>query len=97
MFMSDSNQELEPVDVKELMAEFAEMSFADLVLEVKDLRDALELEKKAHQACQFNRTKAEEELAKVKGRINSATTILNGEADICIDCEAVKKHTDKED
>ena len=33
MFMSDDNRELEPVDVKELMAEFAEMSFADLVLE----------------------------------------------------------------
>lgn len=94
MFMSDDNRELEPVDVKELMAEFAEMSFADLVLEVKDLRDALEAEKKAHHASQFNRTKAEEELEKLKGRINSATTVLNGEADICIDCEAVKPKED---
>jgi hypothetical protein len=43
----------------------------------------------------FHRQKAEEELAKLTGRINSSVAILNGEADICIDCEAVKK--DKED
>jgi uncharacterized FlaG/YvyC family protein len=95
MLMSDSNQELEPVDVKELMAEYAEMSFADLVLEVKDLKVALEAEKKAKEAATFHRNKAEEELAKLTGRINSSMAILNGEADICIDCEAVKK--DKED
>ncbi len=94
MFMSDDKQELEPVDVKELMAEFAEMSFADLVLEVKDLRDALEMEKKAHHASQFHRTKAEEELEKLTGRINSSVAILNGEADICIDCDAVKPKED---
>lgn len=94
MYMSDDNKELEPVDIGEMMAEFADMSFSDLILEVKDLRDQLEAEKKAHHASQFNRTKAEEELEKLKGRINSSVAILNGEADICIDCDAVKPKED---
>ena len=95
MFMSNDNQELEPVDIKALMAEYAELSFADLVLEVKDLKTALENEKKAKESMAFHRQKAEEELAKLTGRINSSVAILSGEADICIDCEAVKR--DKED
>ena len=95
MFMNDKTEELEPVDIKALMAEYAEMSFTDLIMEVKELQDRLEAEKKSHAACAFGRKKAEEELEKLTGRINSVTTILNGEADICIDCEAVKEHKEK--
>ena len=95
MFMTDNTQELEPIDIKTLMAEFAEMSFADVVLEMKDLRDRLEAEKKSLAACQFARKKAEDQIEVLTGRINSVTTILNREADICIDCEAVKEHKEK--
>lgn len=97
MFMSSNNdQELEPIDVKALMAEYAEMSFADLVLEVKDLKDALEREKTAHSYDERLLRKAEEELNTLRGRIAASTTILSGEADICIDCKAVEKHTEED-
>lgn len=89
-------EELEPIDVPKLMAEYAEMSFADLVLEVKDLKDALELEKKAHSYDERLLRKAEEELTTLKGRIEAAGVILAGDADICIDCDAVKKTEESE-
>ena len=74
MFMSsDNDQELEPIDVKALMAEYAEMSFADLVLEVKDLKDALEREKTAHSYDERLLRKAEEELNTLRGRIAAST------------------------
>ena len=100
--MSDTNKdtdELEPVDVKALMAEYAEMSFADLVLEVKDLKDALEHEKKAHSYDERQLRKTEEELNTLRGRIKASTVILNGDADVCIDCAAVKddETTDKDE
>ena len=88
-------EELEPIDVKALMAEYAEMSFADLVLEMKDAKDALELEKKAHSYDERLLRKAEEELELLRGRIDASTKILNGEADICIDCDAVKDREER--
>ena len=95
----DNDQELEPIDVKALMAEYAEMSFADLVLEVKDLKDALEHEKKAHSYDERQLRKTEEELNTLRGRIKASTVILNGDADVCIDCAAVKddETTDKDE
>lgn len=88
--------DLEPIDVPKLMAEYAEMSFADLVLEVKDLKDALELEKKAHSYDERLLRIAEEELTTLKGRIEAAGVILAGNADVCIDCAAVKKSDESE-
>ena len=88
--------ELEPINVKELMAEYAEMSFADLVLEVKDLKDALEREKTAHSYDERLLRKAEEELITLKGRIEAAGVILAGNADVCIDCSAVKQSDESE-
>ena len=82
--------ELEPIDVKALMAEYAEMSFTDLIMEVKDMQDKLEAEKKSLAACAFGRKKAEDELELLRGRVSASTKILNGGADICIDCEATK-------
>jgi len=89
-------EELEPIDVTALMAEYAEMSFADLVLEMKDAKDALELEKKAHSYDERLLRIAEEELTTLKGRIQAAGVILAGEADVCIDCAAVKKTEESE-
>lgn len=88
--------ELEPIDVKSLMAEYAEMSFADLVLEMKDAKDALAHEKKAHSYDERLLRKAEEELATLRGRIKAAGVILTGEADVCIDCAAVKETDETE-
>lgn len=88
--------DLEPIDVKALMAEYAEMSFADLVLEVKDLKNALELEKKAHSYDERLLRIAEEELTTLKGRIEAAGVILAGNADVCIDCAAVNKSDESE-
>ena len=82
-------EDLEPIDVPKLMAEYAEMSFADLVLEVKDLKDALELEKKAHSYDERLLRMANEELETLRGRISAAGVILAGDADQCIECAAV--------
>lgn len=82
-------EDLEAIDVNTLMAEYAEMSFADLVLEVKDLKDSLEHEKKAHSYDERLLRKAEEELTTLKGRIEAAGVILAGNADVCIDCAAI--------
>jgi hypothetical protein len=97
--MNDNTQtdELEPVDVKALMAEYAEMSFADLVLEMKDAKDALAHEKKAHSYDERLLRKAEEELTTLKGRIQASATILNGDADVCIDCAAVQDKQESEE
>lgn len=96
--MTDSTHtdDLEPIDVKALMAEYAEMSFADLVLEVKDLKDALEHEKKAHSYDERLLRIAEEELNTLRGRIQAASVIMNGDADVCIDCAAVKEKDETE-
>jgi hypothetical protein len=96
--MSDSTHtdELEPVDVKALMAEYAEMSFADLIMEVKDLKDALEREKTAHSYDERLLRKADEELNTLRGRIQAASVIMNGDADVCIDCAAVKDKDETE-
>jgi len=95
--MTDTQtDELEPIDVKELMAEYAEMSFADLVLVMKDLKDALEHEKKAHSYDERLLRKAEEELNTLRGRIQAASVIMNGGADVCIDCAAIKPSDETE-
>lgn len=96
MFMSDNTEELEAVNVKDLMAEYAEMSFADLIMEIKELRDKVDHTEKVLAAKEFKLHKAEEDVEKLTGRINSSTAILSGEADICIDCEAVKEHKEKD-
>ena len=83
--------ELEPVNIAKALEEFSDHTIAELVLTIKDLRNELEQERKAHSYDERQIILANEEIEKLKGRINSAATILNGEADICIDCEAVKE------
>ena len=84
-------------DIRNLLEEFSDFSLAELVLEIKELRDNLEQEKKSHAADEFARTKAEEKIAVLEGRIKAAATILNGEADVCIDCAAVNEMKDSND
>jgi len=83
--------ELEPVRTGELLREFSDYTLAELVLEIKEGREALELEKKAHAVATFARGKAEARLEILEGRINTSVTVLNGDSDICIDCDAIKE------
>ena len=90
-----SPESLEPVNVEKLMANFSDYTIAELVLEIKQLREKVDYEQKVVAAKEFKLTKAEEQVKLLQGRINSIMPILNGEADICIDCEAVKEEEDK--
>ena len=95
--MNDEKPEgLEPVDVAKLVEEFSDHSIAELMLTVKKLRERVEHEQKVGAAKEFKLQKAEEELELLRGRINTTITVLNGESDICIDCEAVNKPEDDE-
>ena len=87
---------LDPVNVEKLFAEFADTPLAELLLIIKDLREKAEHEQKLREAKDFKLTKAEEQLEILEGRINTSLTVLNGESDICIDCEAVKELKDDE-
>ena len=91
-----SENNLEPVDIGKLFEEFGDNSVAELMLTIKELRSALDQEKKAHSFDERQLRLAEEELELLKGRINTSITVLSGESDICIDCEAVKKPEDTE-
>lgn len=87
---------LEPLNVEELMAQFSDFTIAELILEIKELREAIEQEKKVSAAKEFKLQKAEELIEVLEGRINTVTTVLSGESDICIDCDAVKEPEDTE-
>ena len=87
---------LEPLNVEELMAQFSDFTIAELILEIKELREAIEQEKKISAAKEFKLQKAEELIGILEGRINTVTTVLSGESDICIDCDAVKEPEDTE-
>jgi len=97
MFMNDKSDDLEPLNVEKLMAQFSDFTIAELVLEIKELREKLEQEKKVCAAKEFKLQKTEEELETLSGRINTSITVLNGDSDICIDCEAVKEPDKEED
>jgi len=93
--MNDDTQEtLEPVDMEKLFVEFSDTSIAELMMIVRELREKIAHEQKISAAKEFKLTKAEELIETLEGRINSVTTILEGDADICIDCDAVKEHKD---
>jgi len=89
--MNDKSDDLEPLNVEKLMAQFSDFTIAELVLEIKEGREKLEHEQKVCAAKEFKLQKAEEELETLRGRINTSITVLGGESDICIDCEAVKE------
>ena len=71
--------ELPPLKIGELLREFADFTIAELVLEIKEGREALETEKKALAANVFARAKSEQELEDLRKRINTSLDVLNGE------------------
>jgi len=78
--MNDTTMdELEPIPTEKLLAEFSDFTIAELVVEIKELREALELEKKINAAKQFKCEKAELEIEELTTRINNATLALNGD------------------
>ena len=72
------NDQLEPVPVGKLLKEFSDYTLAELVLEIKEGREALEQEKKQHAATTFARAKAETRVEDLEGRINTCLHALNG-------------------
>ena len=76
--------QLEPLKIGELLREFADFTIAELVLEIKEGKEALETEKKSLAASVFARAKAEQELEDLRERINTSLDVLNGEAEISV-------------
>ena len=86
--MNDKTQDtLEPVNVEKLMAHFSDFTIAELVIEISELRTALEQEKKLTAAKQFKCERAEKELEELTTRINTARAHLRGDADTAEDTE----------
>jgi len=80
--MNDNTLEnLEPVSVEKLFADFADFTIAELILEIKEGRDALEKEKKAHAVDEFARRKLETECEELKARIQGAELALSGQTE----------------
>ena len=77
--MNTTSDDLEPVNVEELVANFSDYTIAELVLEIKELRAALEQEKKISAAKEFKCKKVEEELKELTTRINTARSHLRGD------------------
>ena len=93
--MTDENDILEPVDLEKLFEEYSDHSVAELMLTIRELKEQLEQEKKAHSFDELRLKQAEEKIEVLEGRIRAAIPVLHGEADICIDCEAVKEQSEK--
>lgn len=77
--MNTTSDDLEPVNVEELIADFSDFTIAELVLEIKELRAALEQEKKISAAKQFKCEKVVDELEELTTRINTARAHLRGD------------------
>lgn len=81
--MSNDNtlENLEPVPVEKLFADFADFTIAELILEIKEGREALEREKKAHAVDEFARGKLEIACEDLRARIQGAELALSGQAE----------------
>ena len=77
--MNDNTfDDLEPVSPEKLFADFADFTIAELILEIKEGREALEKEKKAHAVDEFRRGKLEIECEDLRARIQGAELALSG-------------------
>ena len=79
--MNTTSDVLDPVNVEKLIAHFSDYTIAELVLEIKELREALEQEKKLSAAKQFKCERAEKELEELTTRINTARAHLRGDVE----------------
>jgi len=95
--MTDQHEIIEPVDVAALFEEYSDHSVAELMLTIRELKGNLEQEKKAHAYDELKLRQAEEKITLLEGRINAAIPVLHGEADICIDCGAVKEQQEDDE
>ncbi len=77
--MNTKADELEPVNVEELLAHFSDYTIAELVMEIKQLREDLAQEKKVCAAKQFKCERVEKELEELTTRINTARSHLRGD------------------
>ena len=71
--------DLAPVSAEKLFMDFADFTIAELILEIKEGRDALEQEKKAHAVDEFARGKLEIKCKDLEARINKAELALSGQ------------------
>ena len=74
--MNDTTDNLEPLNVEKLMAQFSDFTIAELVLEIKEGREKLDHEQKLCAAKEFKVQKLELEVEKLTTRINNATEAL---------------------
>ena len=74
-----SPEPLEPVNVEKLMANFSDYTIAELVLEIKQLREKVDYEQKVVAAKEFKLSKAEKLIEDLERKINTSITVLNGD------------------
>ncbi len=79
--MNTTSDDLEPVNVEKLIADFSDFTVAELVIEITELRTALEQEKKISAAKQYKCERVEKELEELTTRINTARIHLRGDAE----------------
>ena len=80
--MSDQiTEQLEPISATELFREFSDFTIAELILEIKEGREALVSEKKSHAVTAFGRSKAETECEDLRARVHKAELALAGETE----------------
>jgi DNA integrity scanning protein DisA with diadenylate cyclase activity len=77
--MNTTSDDLAPVNVEKLMTHFSDYTIAELVIEISELRTALEQEKKLTAAKQFKCERVEKELEELTTRINTARSHLRGD------------------
>lgn len=81
MNVDNTLENLEPVSVEKLFVDFADFTIAELILEIKEGRIALEKEKKAHAVDEFARGKLEAECEDLRTRIEGAELALSGQTE----------------
>lgn len=89
--MSDQDSgNLEPISAEyaeKLIIEFSDYTIVELVLEIKEGREALEQEKKAHAVDEFARNKLQVKCDDLKERIRKAELSLSGEIEVVEETE----------
>ena len=77
--MNNTTMDLEPISTEKLLADFSDFTIGELALEITELREALEKEKKLSAAKEFKIQKVAEELEELTTRINTARDALRGD------------------
>ncbi len=70
------SENLEPVPIEKLLAEYSDFTIAELILKIKEGEEALEKEKKRHAVDEFARAKAETKCDELSTKIQTAELAL---------------------